>query len=70
MEEVLSTSGSRISRTKRYSSNLKAGTNQYFEDAGIGGVEKRTINIMDIGARLTKVTEDNEKKRKWSLSNK
>ena len=35
--------------------------NQYFKDAGIGGAEKRTINIMETGARLTKVTEEKDK---------
>ena len=62
MEEVLSTTRSRISRTKRYSSNLTDGLKQCFEDAGIGGVEKRVISIMDTGARLTKVTEN---RKEW-----
>ena len=61
VEDVLSTSGSRISRNKRYSSNLKDWTNQYFQNAGIAGVKKRTINIMDTNSRLTKVTEGKEK---------
>ena len=61
VEDVLSTSGSRISRNKRYSSNLKDWTNQYFQNAGIAGVKKRTINIMDTDAWLSNLTKDKEK---------
>ena len=34
--------------------------NQYFENVGIVGVEKRTISTMDTDAKLLKVNEDKE----------
>ena len=60
-EEVLSTIGSRVSRTKKFNSNLTNGMNQYFEDAG---VVKRTINKVDNDARLIEVTDDKEKNKR------
>ena len=63
----MNTSGNRISRAKRHSSNLKENMNQYFENAEIAGVKKRTVNIMDTDARLLKVTESKEKDNNFFL---
>lgn len=41
--------------------------NQYFENAEIAGVKKRTVNIMDTDARLLKVTESKEKDNNFFL---
>ena len=71
MEKVLSSTRRRISRTKIYSSNSKDGMNQYFENVGIDSVEKKTVNIMDTNARLSKFTEDKKKDdriRDWAVT--